>query len=308
MKATLLAAIQAKNSTITRRGYSANALVFGKQSNFPDVLDDEAHTSTTLGQALSIDSEVAKQAELRAAAKRALLHTDAQQKIKKALMRKPGTETKEYLPGEKVHFWVPGAKKVRYRRDDGVWRGPAIRPSSSEEAMDATQAFKELQQFEDEALSKREYEELEKTEESRPEEKRWTADETRIKRTRFGRTKREAQQLMKGLKSMKRVKKEPFMKRKYVKKSKVKKDRRRSVPVDSEASPSIAPLDEDIAEAAEPEEVAEVVRGEQQSQIAREEEEAIDEKLRREGRDSLTMFQCVSREGDMMRLEWKPRI
>lgn len=321
MKTTLLAAIQAKNSIITRRGYSANALVFGKQSNFPDVLDDEAHTSTTLGQALSIDSEVAKQAELRAAAKRALLHTDAQEKIKKALMRKPGTEIKEYLPGEKVHFWVPGAKKVRYRRDDGVWRGPAIivakestsryfiswrgrcllvaatnlRPSSSEEAMDATQAFKELQQFEDEALSKREYEELEKAEETRPEEKRWTADETRIKRTRFGRTKREAQQLMKGLKSMKRVKKEPFLKRKYVKKSKVRKDRRRSVPIDSEASPSIAPLDEDIAEAEEPEEAVEVIRGEQQLQVAREEEEARRETEERRKRLTDDVPVCVKR-------------
>ena len=36
-----------------------------------------------------------------------------------------GTELKEFYPGERVYFWVPAAKPVHYRRDAGVWRGPA---------------------------------------------------------------------------------------------------------------------------------------------------------------------------------------
>lgn len=124
MKKTLACAVQAKNEVITRKGYSANALVFGRQSNFPSLLDDEAHTMTTLGQALSLDTEVARQNEMRAAAKRALLHQEAQEKLKKALTRRPGGQIREFVPGEKVFYWIPSPKKVRYKRDFGGLEGP----------------------------------------------------------------------------------------------------------------------------------------------------------------------------------------
>ena len=127
MKVALLCAQQAKNAVVTRRGYSANALVFGRQCNFPDLLDDESSTMTTMGQALSQDTEVARQAEMRAAGKRALLHQDAQEKLKRALTLRPKGRIREFLPGEKIFFWVPNpAKKTRYRGDPGLWRGPAM--------------------------------------------------------------------------------------------------------------------------------------------------------------------------------------
>lgn len=85
MKTPLIFAVQAKNQVISRRGFSANALVFGQQSHLPDLLDDESVTSTTLGQALSTETEVARQGKMRAIAKRALLHRDAQEKLKRTL-------------------------------------------------------------------------------------------------------------------------------------------------------------------------------------------------------------------------------
>lgn len=86
MKTTLMCAIQAKNQIISRHGFSANALVFGRQSNLPDLLDDDPFSATTLGQALSTETEVARQAEMRALAKRALLHQEAQRKLKNVLL------------------------------------------------------------------------------------------------------------------------------------------------------------------------------------------------------------------------------
>ncbi len=126
MKMTLVCALQAKNQTVTRRGYSAESLVFGRNSKFPDLLDDDSMDTITLGQALGLDGQVAKRAEMRSAAKRALLHQDAQQKLKNALQRKPRGVDRTYLPGEKVYFWVLGIKPKRYRRDPGE-----VQPSSS---------------------------------------------------------------------------------------------------------------------------------------------------------------------------------
>ena len=81
-----------------------------------------------LGHALSVESEVARLSEQRAAAKVALLRGDVQEKLRKALRRAPGGEARAYEPGELVYFWSPTGVKpgVRYRRDAGAWRGPAV--------------------------------------------------------------------------------------------------------------------------------------------------------------------------------------
>ena len=50
MKQSLAAAVQAKNATVSRRGFSANVLVFGRPANFPDLLDDDVQDRTTLGR------------------------------------------------------------------------------------------------------------------------------------------------------------------------------------------------------------------------------------------------------------------
>ncbi|CAJ1419645.1 unnamed protein product [Effrenium voratum] len=125
MKQSLAAAVQAKNATVSRRGYSANALVFGRPANFPDLLDDDVQDRTTLGQALNLEGEFSRAMEMRAAARRALLHQDVQAKLKKALLRRPGGEAIPFLPGQRIYFWVPGPKNVRYKKDRSGWRGPA---------------------------------------------------------------------------------------------------------------------------------------------------------------------------------------
>lgn len=63
---------------------------------------------------------------MRALAKRALLHQEAQEKLKKILLRTPRGQTREFLPGEKIYFWVPSTRRGRYRQDPGDWRGPAV--------------------------------------------------------------------------------------------------------------------------------------------------------------------------------------
>ena len=107
MKQSLAAAVQAKNATVSRR------------------LDDDVQDRTTLGQALNLEGEFSRAMEMRAAARRALLHQDVQAKLKKALLRRPGGEAIPFLPGQRICFWVPGPRNVRYKKDRSGWRGPA---------------------------------------------------------------------------------------------------------------------------------------------------------------------------------------
>ena len=127
MKLGLSCACQAKNSVISRGGRSAHFLVFGRQAAYPELLDDEVWARKSLGFALSIEGEVARAAELRAASKVALLRGDVLEKIKRALRRAPAGERRNYTPGEIVYFYSPaGLKSRRYKKDLGCWRGPAV--------------------------------------------------------------------------------------------------------------------------------------------------------------------------------------
>ncbi|OLQ12139.1 Transposon Ty1-DR1 Gag-Pol polyprotein [Symbiodinium microadriaticum] len=126
MKTALACAIQGKNSVVSRAGHSAQLLAFGRQACFPDLLEEDVWSSASLGHALSIDSEVARMAEMRSAAKVALLRGDIREKIKRALRRAPAGERRAFAPGELVFFWSPRIGKGRYRRDVGCWRGPAV--------------------------------------------------------------------------------------------------------------------------------------------------------------------------------------
>ncbi|CAE7249975.1 TY1B-ER1, partial [Symbiodinium sp. KB8] len=92
MKTALACAIQGKNSVVSRAGHSAQLLAFGRQACFPDLLEEDVWSSASLGHALSIDSEVARMAEMRSAAKVALLRGDIREKIKRALRRAPAGE------------------------------------------------------------------------------------------------------------------------------------------------------------------------------------------------------------------------
>ena len=127
MKLGLCCACQAKNSIISRGGHSAHYLVFGRQAAYPELLDDEVWSRKSLGFALSIEGEVSRAAELRAASKVALLRGDVLEKIQRALRRAPAGDRRQYSPGELVYFWSPARPKDRrYRRDLGAWRGPAV--------------------------------------------------------------------------------------------------------------------------------------------------------------------------------------
>ena len=245
MKVALLCAQQAKNAVVTRRGYSANALVFGRQCNFPDLLDDESSTMTTLGKALSQDTEVARQAEMRAAGKRALLHQDAQEKLKRALTLRPKGRIREFLPGEKVFFWVPNpAKKTRYRGDPGLWRGPAmvitkesnekyfvswrgrclllasanIRGATIQDNADQEASLEEIRRLEEQwQIEGKQYEDIAEVINPRAEElegngRSFGGQEDVVVPKAQGRSKREAVQMMKGLRSVKKVLKQPFVK------------------------------------------------------------------------------------------------
>ena len=128
IKLALACALQAKNATISRRGHSSHQLVFGRQAYLPELLDEEVWAAAGLGQALSLEGEVARMAEMRAAAKVALLHGDIHEKLKSALRRAPGGQSRDFAPGEMVFFWSPTSdfKRRRYRKDAGAWRGPAV--------------------------------------------------------------------------------------------------------------------------------------------------------------------------------------
>ncbi|CAL1135188.1 unnamed protein product [Cladocopium goreaui] len=292
MKTTLLCAIQAKNQTVTRRGYSAETLVYGRNSNFPDLLDDDAIDNTTLGQALSLDTQVAKQAEMRAAAKRALLHQDAQQKLKQAIQRKPGNQVREYLPGEKVYFWVPGAKRVRYRKDAGVWRGPALviaregqqkyfiswrgrcllvaatnlRPGTVEEAEDVAAKEEEGRQFDEQMQTQKTIEEIQKAEppDEEGDGEKWKTEGEVLRRSDTGSTKERAKAMMRGLKTVRKALEEPRLRREYRK-------RRKAV------EPAREEQEETPAEAETKEEEEEVWKGihEAEERYAREDEKRI---------------------------------
>lgn len=235
-----MCAVQGKNQVVSRKGFSANALVFGRQRILPDLLDDDAISSTTLGQALSTETEVARQAEMKNLAKRALLHQDAQQKLKNALAHKPGGQIKEFLPGEKIFFWVPKPKKGRYRKDHGEWRGPAVvivneshekyvvswwarclllaeanvRGATIEENMSCD--LEEMQQLQGSDEGEKTYEdllEIQKPSEEKEKDKSWKAQEDTIKLgNKFGRPRREAVEMMKGLRGVRRLLQSKFQK------------------------------------------------------------------------------------------------
>lgn len=80
----------------------------------------------TLAQNLDVDCEMAKRSKMRQEARMTLLRDDVQEKLKKALVRRPTTQERVFIPGELIYFFVPHPSKPRYRKDHGRWRGPAV--------------------------------------------------------------------------------------------------------------------------------------------------------------------------------------
>ena len=125
MAVSLAAAVDAKNETITRQGFSPNVLVFGKSISYPELLADGDYDAVTMAQAMDVDCEMAKRSRMRNQARQVLLREDVQQKLKRALRRRPPTQEQVFIPGQVVYFYIPSLKP-RYRQDHGRWRGPAV--------------------------------------------------------------------------------------------------------------------------------------------------------------------------------------
>ena len=126
MKEALCAAIQGKNQTITRGGSTPYQMVFGRTPMFPDLLDEDTTGNLALRESMTQEGEIQRCAEMRAAAKIALLRQDCQDKLKRALRRWPRGKVKDFAPGEMVFFYAPKPTAARFKRDGGAWRGPAI--------------------------------------------------------------------------------------------------------------------------------------------------------------------------------------
>ena len=126
MALSLAAAVEAKNETVTRRGYSPNMLVFGKSIHYPELLGEEQFDQVTMSQALDTESEMARRSKMRMHARQVLLRDDVQQKLKRALLRRPATQEVDFMPGQVIYFFIPTVGKARYRHDHGRWRGPAV--------------------------------------------------------------------------------------------------------------------------------------------------------------------------------------
>ena len=126
VKDALCAAIQAKNSTITKGGYTPYQLAFGRHPLFPDLLDEDVEGNMSLREALTLEGEFQRAAQMRAAARATLLRHDVQAKLRKALRRWPKGEERDFEPGELVYFYAPKPLSTRFKKEPGFWRGPAM--------------------------------------------------------------------------------------------------------------------------------------------------------------------------------------
>ena len=83
----------AKNSTITRDGYTPNQRVFGVECRWPSLTDESVAPSFAEG--LSIDSEVSRAHNMRATARLALIRQNVREKVRRAILRKPKVPSRQ---------------------------------------------------------------------------------------------------------------------------------------------------------------------------------------------------------------------
>ena len=122
MKLALSVAVQAKNATITKDGYTPAQRVFGHELRLPSLLEEE-QDALSFAEALGADGEVARAHKMRMTARMAMLRNDVQERLRRAVLRKPHKSHVEFPPGCRIYFWSPA--KARRRYVPGVWHGPA---------------------------------------------------------------------------------------------------------------------------------------------------------------------------------------
>ena len=257
VKDCLAAAIQAKNMTMTRKGYTPYQLAFGRHPMFPDLLDDEVANNLPLRDSMGIDGEVRRAAEMRAAARAVFMRQDVQDKLRRALKRWPRGEERSFEAGEMVYFYSPAPKATRFKKDGGSWRGPAVvlmresaqryflswrgrcllvsapnmRSASATEAQDYGERVEEVERLED-SMEKGDkvYEDLSGQQEAPKEEAKaggWTGHDGTV--TPHGiRSKERAREIAKSLRGMKTVRSVLKDKIKKTKKTETKPRRKES--------------------------------------------------------------------------------
>ena len=100
--------------TITRDGFSPNQRVFGQELKFPSLTEEDIKPS--FAEALDADSEYARAHRMRITARLALIRMDVQEKVKRAILRKPGgANDGPYVPGGVLLEPQEGFKEVRPR-------------------------------------------------------------------------------------------------------------------------------------------------------------------------------------------------
>ena len=122
-KRTLAIAVQAKNATITRNGITAEQAVFGRKLRLGESCNtDDDHV---LMSVLGSDGPAWLDAQMRTAARIAMLSRDCSEKVRRAMLRRAPEVVDQLCPGTRVYFWSPHPQKGRYREDEHRWRGPA---------------------------------------------------------------------------------------------------------------------------------------------------------------------------------------
>ena len=121
MKQALAAAIAAKNQTVSRDGYTPNQRLYGQEVRFPGLTDEEERLG--FAESIGTEGDVARAHRLRHSARLALLRTDVQDKLRRAIFRRPKKSTEPFIPGTQIYYWIPRKGQRRYA--SGLWRGPA---------------------------------------------------------------------------------------------------------------------------------------------------------------------------------------
>ena len=98
LKLGLAAAVAAKNGMISRSGYTPAQRVFGHDVRFPGLTDEEERLS--FAESLGAGGEVARSHRMRlTAARMAVLRQDVQDRLRRAMLRRPRGEQGPFLPG-----------------------------------------------------------------------------------------------------------------------------------------------------------------------------------------------------------------
>eukprot|EP00435_Cladocopium_sp_Y103_P029625 s3192_g7.t1 len=90
MKLVISSAVAAKNMTVTKDGFTPNQRLFGSEIKFPSLTEDNAKPS--FAEALDAESDYARAHRMRICARLALIRLDVQEKMKRAILRKPPHE------------------------------------------------------------------------------------------------------------------------------------------------------------------------------------------------------------------------